>query len=370
MSRAPAGPETADPPLPDAEVGAGPEGPERPPALGSRLASRRSILSFVLAAALVGFFLYRQDAATLAGAAALLRNAEPGWYLAALATYYLAFPVRGLRWRVLLENAGTARAEIPATRDLAMIIYLSWFVNALVPAKLGDVYRGWLLRRTSGIPWALAMGTIVAERMLDLIVLVVLMVTTGFLTYGDVLARGSAGGVGACLARGPDLADLGCSLVQVFALGSALVVALVAGLLVFARYGAQLERLLPERLAGLYSRFSGALVLSFGRFGPLLGLTILAWSLEGAAFWMVGKALGQSLPLPLVVFFGLLQAFITAIPLTPGGLGFEPVLAAALRIKGLAPSLALAMTGLYRTISYLSIVVGGALAYLFSRKTK
>jgi len=343
---------------------------EPPPALGRRLASWRTAASLVVAAGLIGFFLYNQDARTLADAWALVRGANPWLYVAALASYYLAFPVRALRWRVLLVNIGTPRAQVPRVRDLAEVIYLSWFVNSIVPAKLGDVYRGWLLRKTSGVPWSNAMGTIVAERMLDVIVLVVLMVSTGLLAYGDVLAHGVEGGAMACLARGVGFNDVGCMLFDLFVIGGGVVLGLLAALVAFARYGAHLERLLPRRLADLYLRFASALVLSFGRFGVLLGLSMLAWLAEGLAFWLVGLALGQRLPAPLVVFFSLLQAFITVIPLTPGGLGFEPVLAAALRLRGFAGSAALAMTGVYRTISYLSLVGGGAVAYAVSRKTK
>jgi uncharacterized membrane protein YbhN (UPF0104 family) len=343
---------------------------EPPPALGQRLASGRTIVSLVIAAALIAFFIWRQDPATLAAAWELLRSANPWLYLLALGTYYLAFPIRGLRWRVLLVNIGTPREEIPRVRDLAEIIYLSWFVNSIVPAKLGDVYRGWLLKKTSSVPWSNAMGTIVAERMLDVIVLVVLMVTTGLLTYGNVLAHGVEGGALACIERGARFNDIGCTLFDLFLIGGILVLGLVVALVIFARYGAHLERYLPHRLADLYARFASALVLSFGQFGPLLGLSILAWFAEGMSFWLVGLALGQHMPIPLVIFFSMLQAFITAIPLTPGGLGFEPVLAGALRLRGYTASFALAMTGLYRTISYLSLVIGGAIVYIFSKKTK
>ena len=84
----------------------------------------------------------------------------------------------------------------------------------------------------------------------------------------------------------------------------------------------------------------------------------------------MGLALGLRLPLPLVVFFSLLQAFITVIPLTPGAVGLEFILVSALTIKGYDGGPALAMTGLYRTISFLSLIVGGAAVYLFSRKTR
>lgn len=347
-----------------------PDGPpaDGPPALGSRLASRRTALSLGVAAILVGAFLYSQDPATLADAARRIRGANPWLYLAALATYYLAFPVRARRWRILLGNAGSDTARLPSTLALAEIIYLSWFVNSIVPAKLGDVYRGWLVRRTGGVPWSTAMGTIVAERMLDLIVLTVLMVLTGLATYGDVLARGVDGGTVACIRRGAGLDDLGCTLFDVFLLGGAAVIGMLAALIVVARFGGHLERVLPDRAGRLYLRFADALVLSFGRFGPLLGLSAAAWMAEGMAFWLVGLALGYRLPLPLVVFFSLLQAFITAIPLTPGGLGFEPLLTGALRLRGFAGSAALAMTGLYRTISYGSLLVGGAVVYVARRR--
>jgi uncharacterized membrane protein YbhN (UPF0104 family) len=343
---------------------------ERPPGLGAKLLSPRTILSLLVAGGLLYFFTSRQDPGTLEDAWQQIRSANPSLYLAALLVYYLNFPIRALRWRILLQNAGTPADEIPRNRDLAEIIYLSWFANSIVPAKLGDLYRGWLLRREGGSSWTHAMGTIVAERMLDVIVLVTLMVLTGLAAYGDVLAQGGAGGAGACLKSGANLEDLGCTLLQLFTIGGLGVLILLIGLILVARYGAHLERHLPERLGQFYSRFAGALVLSFGQFGPLLALSLAAWTTEGLSFLLVGRALGFTIELPLVIFFSLLQAFITVIPVTPGGLGFEPILIAALSLKGYPGGAALAMTGLYRTISYLSLVVGGALVYLFSKKTK
>jgi uncharacterized protein (TIRG00374 family) len=161
--------------------------------------------------------------------------------------------------------------------------------------------------------------------------------------------------------------------VDLLMVGGVVAAGLLLALVAFARYGARLGSAIPRiptRALGIYNRFSDALVLSFGRFGPLLTLSALAWAAEGTAFWLVGHALGYSLPLPLVVFFSLLQAFITVIPLTPGGLGFEVFLAAALSLRGLDQASALAMTALYRTITYASLIAGGSVVYVFSRKTK
>jgi hypothetical protein len=341
-----------------------------PPDLGSRFASRRTLLSLVIAFALLAFFLHRQGADTLARSWQHIRHANLWLLVGALGTYYLAFPVRSARWRILLANSGEPPERIPKLRDLSEIIYLSWFANSIVPAKLGDVYRGWLLRRTGGASWSHAMGTIVAERALDIIVLVSLMVIAGLLTYGDVMAQGMSGGPVACLESGVHVEALGCTLIQLFTLGSAIVLVLILGLMIFARFGAHLERFLPGRLGQKYVTFSGALVLSFGRFHQLLLFSLVGWLIEGTSFWLVGQALGFDIPFALVIVFSLLQAFITIIPLTPGGLGFEIILATALTVRGYSPAAAVALTLVYRAISYLSLVIGGSVVYTFSAKTK
>ena len=342
-----------------------------PPSLRRRLLSWRALASLVLTVALLVWFARQLGYEGLVQSWSMIRRANPALYLAAFVVYYLSFPVRGLRWRLLLVNSGEPAERLPRTRDLAEIIYLSWFVNSIVPAKLGDVYRGYLLRRESGTSWSHGMGTIVAERVLDLLLLVTLMVVTGVLTYGDVLGDALSRDPVACLESGIHPEALSCTLLQLFTLGVFVAFVLLVGLVVFARVGVRLERWLPARLGHIYQRFSGALVLSFGRFPRLITLSALAWLCEGLAFWLVSRSLGLVLPVPMVVFLSLLQAFATAIPLTAGGVGVvEIVLTGALALRGYPGSEAAAMVLLYRTISFLSLVVGGAIVYLRSAKTK
>jgi uncharacterized membrane protein YbhN (UPF0104 family) len=348
------------------------EGPDAPPpSLAKRLLSWRTLLSLLLTAALLAWFFRQLGLEALAESVARILSANPWLYLAAVAAYYLSFPVRAARWRLLLANSGEPEDRLPRVRDLAEIIYLSWFVNSIVPAKLGDVYRGWLLRRESGASWSHGMGTIVAERILDLILLVSLMVITGLLTYGDVLADAVAGNPVACLESGLHPEAVSCTLLQLFAVAALVAFALILGLIVFARFGVHLERVLPARLGAIYQRFSAGLVLSFGRFSRLILLSAVAWLCEGASFWLVGLSIGLDLPLPMVIFLSLLQAFTTAIPLTAGGVGFvEIVLTGALALRGFSGADAAALVLLYRTISYLSLVAGGAIVYLRSPKTR
>lgn len=341
---------------------------QAPPSLARRLARPRSVASVLVAAVLLGFSLYRLGPETLADTWQLMRGTNPWLYLAALGVYYGAFPLRALRWRILLENAGVEADKMPRLRHLAEIIYLSWFANALTPAKLGDLYRGWLLRKVRGASWSRAMGTIVAERLLDVLVLVVLMIATGLVAYRPLL-RGNAPRGMQCNLPLP-AADLGPSLLKVFLAGGAVAAMVLAGLVVFARFGTHLERVLPGRLGAIYLRFSGALVLSFGRFAPLLILSLGAWAAEAGRFLLVGRAMGQSLPIALVFFFSLASAFLTTVPVTPGGVGFEFLLAGALCLRGFPAADAWALALADRSLSYLSLVVGGAILYAWSPRTK
>ena len=82
-----------------------------------------------------------------------------------VAVYYTTFVARGAALARHLRNAGVERP--PSTLVLGTIIFLSWFANCIVPAKLGDVYRAYLLASAAGISLSKTVGTILAERIID-----------------------------------------------------------------------------------------------------------------------------------------------------------------------------------------------------------
>ena len=62
--------------------------------------------------------------------------------------FYARLPVARPRWTLLLRGTGFRIG----TQDSTEIIFLSWLVNCVVPAKLGDVYRAYLLKINSTTP--------------------------------------------------------------------------------------------------------------------------------------------------------------------------------------------------------------------------
>ena len=181
---------------------------EIPPAeqmsLLGRLRQPRTILSIAVPIAVIAIAvglnwdMMRQVPGAIGGA-------NPLFILIAFAIYYIGFPLRGFRWTRLLRGAGY-RVK---TGDATEILFLSWFVNCIVPAKLGDLYRAYLVRQNSPVSATRTLGTVFMERILDLVAIAALGVAAGYFRF-----RGS-------------LNDLPGSVQAIFAFGVVLVVALI-----------------------------------------------------------------------------------------------------------------------------------------------
>ena len=108
-----------------------------------------------------------------------IASANWAMLLAAFVIFYAGFPLRGWRWAILVRQSGFRLS----VRDSMEIIFLSWLVNCLVPAKLGDVYRAYLLKINSSVSLSRTFGTVFIERILDLFAIVTLGLAAGFVSF-------------------------------------------------------------------------------------------------------------------------------------------------------------------------------------------
>ena len=116
--------------------------------LGRRLRQPRTIVSLVLPLILLVFFARALPGFKLDQLPGLILQANPLLLLAAFVVFYAGFPLRGLRWAILHPRAPGSRS---GSRDATEIIFIWWLVNCLVPAKLGDLYRAYLLKINSTV---------------------------------------------------------------------------------------------------------------------------------------------------------------------------------------------------------------------------
>jgi uncharacterized membrane protein YbhN (UPF0104 family) len=315
--------------------------------LARRFLRLETLGSLALVFALLGIFWFRSGA-DLSQVTSTIRHANFLLLGCAALVYYSSFLLRAERWKLLLGNAGMLLRFWSALRA----IVISWFANCIVPAKIGDIYRGYLARRDYSLPGFRAMGTIVTERVMDLLVLV------GMLFAASALLAPR-------LINSPHRALILAALAGAGALG-VLLVALLVGL----RFtGGRVSRLLPARVGPLLSGLRGGLTESVGKLPLLLGLTAGVWLLESARLYLVLAALGVVQSPLVVVLLALGAAFITIIPLTPAGAGFvEIFISTVLTSFGthIHTSQAVSVTLLDRSISYYSLIIVGLITFILA----
>ena len=102
------------------------------------------------------------------------------WLFASLVPITLSHILRGLRWLITLEPLGYR----PKKGDCIDSIFIAYAANVVVP-RVGEVSRCAVLTKYDKIPFSKSLGTLVAERLVDML-LVLIFVCVMLLTQLDV----------------------------------------------------------------------------------------------------------------------------------------------------------------------------------------
>lgn len=228
-------------------------------------------------------------------------SAGPGAWCAASVIYLGGFLPRALRWRLMLLPAGRFRVT-----DLWRCIILGYTGNNLFPFRLGEVIRAATFSRLTGASCAIGLASVVAERLLDGMTLVLLLFV--------VLLGSTSAGIA--------LAGL-----RTIYLGAGLIV--TAGLAAFACawFAADAAVRTAGRVSPRLGRLAANCVTSarFLRdpriFATIAVLSLFIWMIEGSMFVVIAAALG--LPSPVAVGFLSLVVINLGIliPSAPGYIG-------------------------------------------------
>jgi uncharacterized protein (TIRG00374 family) len=320
--------------------------------LTARLRSRRTQASIIVPVLVLLLFAIALPGFELDVLIGHVLAADPFWLVAAFVIYYIGFPLRGYRWSLLLRGIG-AKVSV---RDSTEIIFVSWLVNSVVPAKLGEVYRAWLLKVNYPVSMSATFGTIFIERVFDIFAIVLLGLGAAFWSFRT---------------------GLDDTVRTVMFVGILVIFAIAAGLFTLRNFGRRLvERLpIPDKGKELYEHFEEGVFSIDRRTLPMVSLlTLLIWTTEAIRLLFVTYALGFEISLGIsgAFFVALVASLLTAVPFTPAGLGIvEAGIVGLLTVVYQAdPNEAAAIALVDRSISVLSVIALGFIAYLLSPKTK
>lgn len=318
-----------------------------PDSLGRRFLNIRTFVSFGLAIAVL-YIVFRGLGIDIGGAWSRMVEANPWMFAGAIVVFYLSFVIRAWRWTRMLDRVDIDEEhgyQVPGLPGMYQIFLLSWFANCVVPARLGDAYRSFLLKSRTGASFGKSLGTILAERLIDLVVLVSVLLVSGLIVFGT---------------HAPDQAQIA------FLFGGGIVLFGIVGIFVLWKVRGHIERLLPVRLTSHYQRLHSGLFQVLARPAPFGVMSVMLWLSDGLRVYLIAWSLDQHISYEAAIMVALISALVSIIPFTPAGLGFvEGFMVTALTQIGVPPGAAAAIALLDRAVTYLSLIVVGLPLYLW-----
>jgi len=269
------------------------------------------------------------------------------WLLVAVLLSCGNYALRFVKWQYYL-----GRVSVRGPRGESLTAFLASFLLTVTPGKVGEVVKSYLLKQSSGIPMAVTAPIVVAERLTDLIALLVLAFV-GLSTF--------AYGMTALLVSG-----------AVVLAGLALLGSNTAMSWLIDQF---------ERLPWLGERFAPRLRVAYRSMRALIGprplliattLSVAGWSLECVAFyWIIEGFAGSQATLVGATFLYASTTVIGALSFLPGGLGVtEGGMSVGLLELGMmaSESAAVAATVLIRLATLWFAVLLGVVAFALFRR--
>jgi uncharacterized protein (TIRG00374 family) len=228
------------------------------------------------------------------------------WLVPSLAVFAVGMGVRALRWWMLFDAE-----QRPPLREVTRAMFIGLFFNNVLPARAGEAARVISLHARTKTPRAETIATVVAERLFDVLGLLVVL----FAAYPWL----------------PEISWLRAAAIF------GLVVVLAVAVLVFAliRYDVRAIHLLLSplrriRREGFAARVEAAAISATRGFVGMrdprvafqaLGLTIVSWVVLGTSYWILMQGFSLGLPIAAGLLVTVTINMGLVLPATPGSIG-------------------------------------------------
>lgn len=302
----------------------------------------KKLLKIILPLVLGGFLVWYSF--TIVSPEELLgyfENANYAWIALGLFFGVLSHLSRAYRWKFLLEPMGYK----PSFLNSTLAVLVAYLMNLFLP-RAGEVTRASVMTTYEKIPFEKGFGTIVAERIADLIMMLLIVVITLFVQFDFIYT----------------LLMKNFSPIKI----AIIIVGLIVGFVVFTRYVKKANKGIGLKIKNFVLSLSEGVTSIFRMKDKWAFIfhTVFIWVMYIAMFWATIPSI-QGLEVP---FGGVLVGFIAggfAIAATNGGLGAYPAaVGAALALFGIAEKTAVAFGSVMWAAQTVMIIVFGGLSFL------
>ncbi|GAB4508305.1 MAG: lysylphosphatidylglycerol synthase transmembrane domain-containing protein [Allomuricauda sp.] len=244
-----------------------------------------------------------------------ISNASPFWVGISVIIGILSHISRAVRWKYLLEPMGYR----PKTINTIFIVLISYFANLGIP-RSGEILRATALTTYEKVPFEKGFGTIVTERVIDLLMLLIIILVTLVLQTDFILGF---------------LEQRGVNLIGAIGILFVGIVGLFLGSYIIRKSKSPLALKLKGFLGGLQDG-----VLSLFRMKnkwPFILHTLFIWAAYFGMFWVIKYTVEETVSLSMGELLVAFVAGAFAMSTTNGGIGLYPIaVSAALGIYGIS----------------------------------
>lgn len=272
-----------------------------------------------------------------------ISNASPFWVTLSVIIGILSHISRAIRWNYLLEPMGYK----PKITNNVFIVLISYFANLGIP-RSGEILRATALTTYENVPFEKGFGTIVTERVIDLLMLLFIIMITLLLQTDFILGF---------------LEEKGVNIIGAIGILLVGIVGLFLGSYIIRKSKSPFALKLKGFLNGLQD---GVLsVFKMKNKWPFIFLTLFIWVAYVGMFWVIKHTVEETITL---TFGELLVAFVAgafAMSTTNGGIGLYPIaVSAALGIYGISSVSGDAFGWIMWIAQTLMVVVFGTISFI------
>jgi len=274
--------------------------------------------------------------------------------------YFFSIYFRTLRWNSIFEN----KIKIKLT-SLSRIVISGYMFNNLLPARLGELARIYHFNLVKRIDKSYLLGTILAERITDVIALFIFIGAGIFFVPKDLLINLS------------DELGVNINLIYLFLILIGLSIVFFV-LMQFKTYRKIMTAFIPKFnfindkiLSIVDSFFKGLFNLEKNKIINIIFLALIIWIIEFSMFFIVETQIELNLDNTFlaIVFFGVFANLSGIVPSTSGGWGpFELIGTIVLISFGADRENAAAFTIIVHLILWLPISIIGLICFLYDLK--
>jgi len=312
---------------------------------------RRSLPAIIGVGLSVGLLAWALHDVSLSEVLRHIRSARPGPLTVSVILATITFPIRLVRWRLLLRDE---RGQALAAGPLWHAIALGFMANNVLPLRAGELIRSYTAARLAPARFTTVISSVAVERIFDGLTVVSLLTLALF--SSDLPGSAAIGGRSVA-----QLARIAGAMGLVALLGAAMVVAapetaerVVRRLLPHSRAADRVIDLIEGVRQGL------GVLRSPARLTKVVFWSLVLWLVNAFAFYVGFAAFDIPVSYPGALLLQGLLVLGISIPSTPGFFGpFEAVIVAVLALYGVPGSLAFSYAIAFHITTFIPITLLG-----------